>query len=72
MFCTCGAGTSSNQWDDGKNPTSGPDESQYNHFFGNYFDTEGNEGIDIKEGSTNNVVENNYCTGQRDEESACE
>ncbi|CAN0045311.1 unnamed protein product, partial [Ectocarpus fasciculatus] len=33
-------GTSSNQWDDGKNPSNEPDESSYNHFFKNHFDTQ--------------------------------
>ncbi|CAM9692535.1 unnamed protein product, partial [Laminaria digitata] len=65
-------GTSSNQWADGKNPSDEPDQSQYNHFFKNHFDTQGNEGIDIKEGSTHNLVEDNYCTGQKDPDSACE
>lgn len=37
-----------------------------------FFHLQGNEGIDIKEGSKYNIVENNYCTGQRDPESACE
>ena len=32
----------------------------------------GNEGLDIKEGSQFNIVEDNYCTGQLDPESACE
>ena len=32
----------------------------------------GNEGLDIKEGSQFNLVENNYCTGQLDPLSACE
>ncbi|CAM9171617.1 unnamed protein product [Scytosiphon promiscuus] len=63
-------GTSSNQWEDGKNP-SPEDESSYNHFFKNHFNTQGNEGIDIKEGSKFNIVEENYCTGQKDPESAC-
>ena len=34
--------------------------------------TQGNEGVDIKEGSCNNIVEDNYCTGQKDPDSACE
>ncbi|CAM9890788.1 unnamed protein product [Ascophyllum nodosum] len=64
-------GTSSNQWDDGKNPSNEPDESKFNHIFKNHFDTKGNEGVDIKEGSCNNIVEDNYCTGQKDPDSAC-
>lgn len=46
--------------------------SQFNHFFDNHFETHGNEGIDIKEGSTNNLVEDNSCTAQLDPASACE
>lgn len=34
--------------------------------------SKGNEGIDIKEGSQFNIVEDNYCTGQKDPLSACE
>lgn len=33
-------GTSSNQWKDGKNPSAEPDQSSYNHFFKNHFDTQ--------------------------------
>ncbi len=59
-------GTSSTQWEDGKNPTSDADVSQYNRIHHNHFNTQGNECVDIKEGSINNVVEYNYCTGQKD------
>ena len=59
-------GTSSNQWNDGKNPTSGPDISTGNWVHHNYFDTRGNEAVDIKAGSTGNIVEYNIVTGQLD------
>jgi hypothetical protein len=59
-------GTSSNQWNDGKNPTSDPDESTNNWIHHNYFDTQGNECVDIKEGSKWNIVEYNICKGQKD------
>jgi hypothetical protein len=63
-------GTSSTQWGDGKNPTGDADVSQYNRIHHNYFNTQGNECVDIKEGAINNVVEYNYCTGQKDSSSA--
>lgn len=63
-------GTSSTQWGDGKNPTDDADISSNNRIHHNYFDTRGNECVDIKEGSVDNVVEYNYCTGQRDSSSA--
>lgn len=59
-------GTSSNQWNDGKNPTPEPDESTNNWIHHNYFDTQGNEAVDIKEGSYDNLVEYNTVTGQKD------
>jgi hypothetical protein len=62
-------GTSSNQWADGKNPTSGPDLSTNNWIHDNVIDTEGNECVDIKEGAFSNLVENNSCTGQKDPDS---
>lgn len=37
-------GTSSNQWDDGKNPSNEPDQSSYNHFFKNNFNTQVGDG----------------------------
>lgn len=62
-------GTSSTQWDQDKNPTSGPDKSSNNWIHHNYFNTKGNECIDIKEGADNNLIEYNNCTGQKDPES---
>ncbi|MEZ4862999.1 MAG: extracellular solute-binding protein [Caldilineaceae bacterium] len=63
-------GTSSNQWDDGKNPTNEPDQTSHNWIHHNTIDTQGNECVDIKEGAHDNLVEYNSCTGQLDPESA--
>ncbi|WP_020409708.1 DUF1565 domain-containing protein [Hahella ganghwensis] len=63
-------GTSSNQWDDGKNPTGGPDPSNHNWIHHNKFLTNGNECVDIKEGAEYNLVEYNICSGQQDPNSA--
>lgn len=62
-------GTSSKQWNDGKNPTNDPDETKGNVIHHNTINTQGNECVDIKEGATGNIVEYNTCTGQRDAES---
>jgi len=59
-------GTSSNQFSDVTNPTPGPDRTSGNWIHDNFFDTQGNECVDIKEGAYNNVVEYNTCTGQED------
>jgi hypothetical protein len=59
-------GTSNKQWKDGKNPTSDPDETKNNYIHHNYIDTQGNECVDIKEGSTGNIIEYNTCRGQKD------
>lgn len=63
-------GTSFKQWADGKNPTADPDQSNNNRIHNNVFHTNGNECVDIKEGSTGNKVYANSCTGQRDSQSA--
>ena len=63
-------GTSSNQWDDGKNPTADPDGSSYNYIHHNIIDTQGNECVEVKEGGTRNIVEHNDCTGGKDENAA--
>jgi hypothetical protein len=47
-----------------------PDVSRDNRIARNRMDTRGNECVDIKEHATSNIVEYNYCTGQRDESSA--
>jgi len=62
-------GTAPEQRDDGKNPTDGTDHSDGNWIHDNTIDTQGNECVDIKEGSSGNIVENNTCTGQKDEDS---
>lgn len=62
-------GTAPEQREDGKNPTSDPDESNNNWIHDNQIDTQGNECVDIKESSTGNIVENNNCTGQKDPKS---
>lgn len=63
-------GTAPEQRKDGKNPTSDNDKSDRNWIHDNEIDTRGNECVDIKEGSSENIVENNSCTGQKDKESA--
>jgi hypothetical protein len=49
-----------------RNPDGRADVSRDNTISGNTFDTQGNECVDIKEGATANLVENNDCTGQQD------
>ncbi|WP_243373945.1 right-handed parallel beta-helix repeat-containing protein [Microvirga solisilvae] len=51
-------------------PDSAADRSDENWIHHNSFNTRGNECVDIKEGSSGNVVEHNRCTGQRDSKSA--
>lgn len=63
-------GTSSTQWGDGKNPTNEPDQTSFNHIHHNQIDTQGNECIEIKEGSTDNLIEENECTGGQDPDAA--
>ena len=63
-------GTSVNQWHDGKNPTADPDKSMNNRIHHNRINSQGNECVDLKEGTTGNRIFNNDCTGQRDEKSA--
>lgn len=59
-------GTSSKQWGDGKNPTADPDESNNNWIHHNVFVTNGNECVETKEGASENIIEHNDCSGQRD------
>lgn len=63
-------GTASNQWNDGKNPTAGPDGSAHNWIHHNTIDTQGNECVEVKEGGYANLIEYNLCTGQLDPDSA--
>lgn len=62
-------GTSSTQWDDGKNPTADPDASRDNWVHHNVMNTQGNECVEIKEGASANLIEYNTCTGQLDPDS---
>ncbi|CAM9440201.1 unnamed protein product, partial [Choristocarpus tenellus] len=64
-------GTSSNQWKDGKNPDSRPDESSFNLVRNNVILTNGNECVEFKEGTEHNVIEGNTCGGQLDANSGC-
>ena len=59
-------GTSSTQWDDGRNITFDPDETYFNWIHHNTMNTQGNECVEAKEGSSHNVIEYNVCTGQKD------
>jgi hypothetical protein len=62
-------GTSSEQWGDGKNPTSDADGTADNWIHNNVIDTQGNECVEVKEGGNNNLIEYNLCTGGKDPES---
>ncbi|MEM6432181.1 MAG: DUF1565 domain-containing protein [Deinococcota bacterium] len=59
-------GTSSKQWDDGKNATVEPDQTSYNWIHHNVMNTQGNECVEGKEGTAHNIIEYNICTGQKD------
>ena len=63
-------GTAPEQLNDGKNPTEDRDESNNNWVHHNSINTQGNECVDVKEGSSGNIIEFNNCTGQKDKESA--
>ncbi|CAM9864734.1 unnamed protein product [Ectocarpus sp. 4 AP-2014] len=58
-------GTSSTQW------TNGEDTCNGNVVSRNLISTSGNECVDIKEGSSGNVIEDNFCSDQLDAESGC-
>ncbi|CAM9617951.1 unnamed protein product [Ectocarpus sp. 12 AP-2014] len=58
-------GTSSTQWKNGEDACNG------NLVSGNRISTSGNECIDIKEGSSGNTIENNFCSDQLDVNSGC-
>lgn len=64
-------GTSSNQWDDGKNSRAGPDLTKFVWIHENEIDSQGNECVDVKEGTTDVLIEYNVCTDQRDANSGC-
>ena len=63
-------GTSSNQWDDGKNSKPGPDLTKFIWIHENEINSQGNECVDVKEGATDVLVEYNVCSDQRDPNSA--
>ncbi len=50
-------------------PDGSVDASNANHVHHNVINTKGNECVDIKEGSSRNVVEHNQCSGQKDKNS---
>ena len=50
---------------------NGPDACDNNLVKGNRIATSGNECVDIKEGATGNVIEDNICSHQLDTESGC-
>lgn len=62
-------GTAPEQLRDGKNPTKDRDLSTHNWIHHNIINTQGNECVDIKEDSSENIVEYNSCTGQKDPDS---
>jgi len=62
-------GTAPEQVAKDKNPTQDVDNSNDNWIHDNVINTQGNECVDIKEGSSGNLVENNKCTGQKDPDS---
>ncbi|MDD5084028.1 MAG: right-handed parallel beta-helix repeat-containing protein [Candidatus Moranbacteria bacterium] len=62
-------GTAPEQVQKGKDGSRSVDASDDNWIHDNTIDTQGNECVDIKEGSSGNLVENNSCTGQKDKES---
>lgn len=62
-------GTAPEQRGDGRNPTKDVDQSNNNWIHHNTFNTQGNECVDIKEGSSLNMIEYNSCTGQKDSKS---
>ncbi|CAN0203846.1 unnamed protein product, partial [Hapterophycus canaliculatus] len=47
------------------------DVCQYNWIHHNTFRTYGNECVDVKEGSINNLIEHNVCEQQMDANSGC-
>ncbi|CAN0216348.1 unnamed protein product, partial [Discosporangium mesarthrocarpum] len=68
-------GTAVSQWGEGdKDPKSpkggGEDSCRFNTVSHNDLNPEGNECVDIKEGSSENIIQNNKCWGQYDDDSA--
>ncbi|CAN0413449.1 unnamed protein product, partial [Scytosiphon promiscuus] len=50
---------------------NGPDACNDNVVSGNTISTSGNECVDIKEGATGNIIEDNICSNQLDDNSGC-
>jgi hypothetical protein len=63
-------GTAIEQIGDWGVPDGRPDNSNENWIHHNTFDTQSNQCVEIKEGSSLNIVEHNRCTGQRDRHEA--
>ncbi len=59
-------GTAPEQILEDVNPTREIDQSNGNWIHHNYISPHGSECVDIKEGSRQNIVEHNICTGQKD------
>ena len=53
------------QWEDG------PDACNGNWVHGNVIDSCGNECVEVKEGSKENLIEENSCSNQRDPQAGC-
>ena len=51
--------------------TYGEDVCDLNYVTANIFETNGNECVEVKEGSTRNVIERNICSNQLDVDSGC-
>ena len=54
-----------------KNPDTSIDVTNNISIVNNLINTQGNECVDVKEGSHNIRVESNYCLGQREQHAAC-
>ncbi len=59
-------GTSSRQWNDGRNPLPGPDTTHAVRLLGNRIATHGAECVDVKEGAHDVRIEGNRCSAVRD------
>jgi len=59
-------GTAPEQIADGKNPSYDVDKSNHNWIHHNIINTFGSECIDIKEGSSHNLIEQNICSNEKD------
>ncbi|CAM9272287.1 unnamed protein product [Scytosiphon promiscuus] len=62
-------GTAMNQWNNDGMPTNGVDICANNHVYDNYIKTKGNEGVQVKEGAVDTIIEDNEIYMQRDENS---